>query len=171
MESGDRSDPRKAFLPILPRILFVDSLQRSVSSQAGSIWSMAANPSSTLLALGCEDGSVRILSLADDTLMHHRRFDRVKSRLLSIAWGPPVPRQSSRPVARSGGDDSSSEEDETDGWVDSWLVAGCSDSSLRKFDVASGRVLDRMATDKSRGERTLVWAIGVLGYVLSPSSE
>lgn len=135
-------------------------MQRSISSQGGSVWSMAANPSSTLLALGCEDGSVRIISLADNSLTPHRRLDRVKSRLLSIAWGPPVRKLVPR---REAGGESSSEEDEGNGWADSWIVAGCSDSSLRKFDVSSGRVLDRMTTDKARGERTLVWAIGVLG--------
>ncbi|KAF8499460.1 WD40-repeat-containing domain protein [Gautieria morchelliformis] len=132
---------------------------RSISSQGGSVWSMAANPSSTLLALGCEDGSVRIISLGDDSLTPHRRFDRVKSRLLCIAWGPPMKKI---PPRREAGEDSS-EEDEDDGWTDTWLVAGCSDSSLRKFDISSGRVLDRMTTDKARGERTLVWSIGVLG--------
>jgi U3 small nucleolar RNA-associated protein 4 len=56
----------------------------------------------------------------------------------------------------------SSDEDE-DEWQDSWIVAGCSDSSLRKWDVSSGRILDIMKTDKTRGERTLVWAVGVVG--------
>ncbi|KAF8592053.1 WD40 repeat-like protein [Ramaria rubella] len=135
---------------------------RSISSQAGSVWSMAANPASTLLALGCEDGSVRLLSLADDTLTHFRRFERVKARLLSIAWGPPVVRRPSR-LKTVPDDNSSPDEDEEDGWVDTWLVTGCSDSSVRKFDFGSGRVLDRMTTDKARGERTLVWTIGVLG--------
>ena len=58
--------------------------------------------------------------------------------------------------------DPPSSEDE-DEWQDSWIVAGCSDSSLRKWDVSSGRILDRMKTDKIRGERTLVWAVGVVG--------
>lgn len=61
---------------------------------------------------------------------------------------------------REGSDSSSEDEDE---WQDSWVVAGCSDSSLRKWDVSSGRILDRMRTDKIRGERTLVWAVGVVG--------
>lgn len=60
-------------------------------------------------------------------------------------------------------DESSDSDEEEDEWSDSWIVAGCSDSSLRKWDVASGRLQDRMATDKQRGERTLVWAVGVLG--------
>ncbi|EMD41715.1 hypothetical protein CERSUDRAFT_146940 [Gelatoporia subvermispora B] len=137
------------------------SIKRTVGSQGGSIWSISPNPASTLLALGCEDGSVRLLSLENDGLQHLRRLDRVKSRILSIAWGPPVPRQTSNKANDTAETDS--DDDDDDDWSDSWLVAGCSDSSLRKWDVGTGRVLDRMGTDKLRGERTLVWAVGVLG--------
>ncbi|KAH7921958.1 WD40 repeat-like protein [Leucogyrophana mollusca] len=154
-------------------------VRRTIGSQAGAIWSIAANPASTLLALGCEDGSVRLLSLVADTLSHHRRFDRIKSRLLSIAWGPPVPRQPkaqngdhSRKGGAGGDSDEDSDEDEEDDWSDSWLVTGGSDSSLRKWDVVTGRVVDRMGTDKVRGERTLVWTVGVLadGTIISGDS-
>lgn len=63
-------------------------------------------------------------------------------------------------------DDSDSDSDqEEEEWKDEWIVAGCSDSSLRKWDVSSGRVLEKMGTDKVRGERTLVWTVAVLGYV------
>ncbi|KAF8168321.1 WD40-repeat-containing domain protein [Crassisporium funariophilum] len=146
-------------------------IRRTISSQGGSIWSIAANPACTSLALGCEDGTVRILSIANDTLTHSRRFDRVKCRMLSIAWGPPVPRQPKpktkttlKAVAQAveASDESDSEEEE-DEWSDSWLVTGGSDSSLRKWDVTTGRVIERMGTDKMRGERTLVWTVGVLG--------
>lgn len=109
-----------------------------------------------MLALGCEDGTVRLLSIADDTLKHHKRFDRVKCRILSVAWGPPIPKENP----------SQDEEDEDDDeWVDTWLVTGCSDSSLRKWDASTGRMLDRMGTDKIRGERTLVWTVTTLGSV------
>ena len=133
--------------------------QRTVPSHGGSIWCIAPNPASTILALGCEDGVVRLLSLENDALTHLRRFDRVKSRILSLAWGPPTPRE--RKTAADEVD--SSDDDDEDEWSDSWIVAGCSDSSLRRWDVASGRVGERMGTDKQRGERTLVWAVGVLG--------
>lgn len=115
-----------------------------------------------MLALGCEDGAIRLLSVEYDQLTHVRRLDRVKSRILSIAWGPPIPKQSSStPV--DGENDSSDDEEDEDDWKDSWVVAGCSDSSVRKFDFATGRVGERMGTDKMRGERTLVWTVGVLG--------
>ncbi|KAI0768510.1 WD40 repeat-like protein [Trametes elegans] len=136
-------------------------IKRTISSQGGPIWSISPNPASTILALGCEDGSVRLVSLLYDELTHLRRLDRVKSRILSIAWGPPVPRQ--KRAAQAAAADSDSDDDDDDEWADTWVVTGCSDSSLRKLDFASGRALERMGTDKIRGERTLVWAVGVLG--------
>ncbi|KAI0961278.1 hypothetical protein AcV7_000422 [Taiwanofungus camphoratus] len=138
-------------------------VRRTISSQGGSIWSVCPNPASTLLALGCEDGSVRLLTLEHDTLTHLRRLDRVKSRILSIAWGPPVPRETAKDKKNDDAENSDDDDDDEDDWKDSWLVAGCSDSSLRKWDITTGRVLDRMGTDRIRGERTLVWAVGVLG--------
>lgn len=126
---------------------------------------MAVNPSNSQLALGCEDGCVRLIDVSGGELMHLRRFDRVKCRILSIAWGPPVP-----PVTgqKNKGDEESddSDEDDNDEWTDSWFVTGGSDSSLRKWDVKTGRVLDKMTTDKVRGERTLVWTVGALAYVV-----
>ncbi|KAG6866810.1 hypothetical protein C0991_008746 [Blastosporella zonata] len=136
-------------------------VRRTISSQGGSIWCMAANPASNLLALGCEDGTVRLLSLANDTLTHYRRFDRVKCRVLSIAWGPPVPQYPQK--GNSANIQDSDSDDDEDTWNDTWLVTGSSDSSIRKWDVSTGRVIDRMGTDKVRGERTLVWTVGVLG--------
>lgn len=131
---------------------------------------MAANAGSSLLALGCEDGTVRLLSLKNDTLSHYRRFDRVKCRVLSIAWGPPRPRQRTKTQSVPIGDSSDDDDDEED-WEDAWLVTGGSDSSIRKWDVKTGRVIDRMGTDKMRGERTLVWAVGVLGLVCQTSQR
>ncbi|KAI0286783.1 WD40 repeat-like protein [Russula aff. rugulosa BPL654] len=138
------------------------TIRRSLPSQGGSIWSIAANPTSTILALGCEDGSIHLLSLEFDTLQHLRRLDRSKSRILSLSWGPPSLQGSGERASNHHEEVDSSSEDE-DEWQDSWIVAGCSDSSLRKWDVSSGRILDRMKTDKIRGERTLVWAVGVIG--------
>lgn len=137
-------------------------LQRTINSQGGSIWSIAVNPASNMLALGCEDGSVRLVSILHNTLTHHRRFDKIKCRILSIAWGPAVSQGSHTKTASKNDEDTSSDEEDEDEWSDSWLVTGGSDSSLRKWDVATGRVLDRMGTDKLRGERTLVWTVGVL---------
>lgn len=122
------------------------------------------NPASTQLALGCEDGTVRLLSLEHDSLSHLRRFDRAKCRLLSIAWGPPVlPTMKPRPGATVDTGDSDDDDEDVE-WTDEWIVTGGSDSAIRKWDVKTGRVTDRMTTDKARGERTLVWTVATLGY-------
>lgn len=74
---------------------------------------------------------------------------------MSIAWGP----VKARDAMAIGGEEIADEGE----WEEDWIVTGCSDSSLRKWDVASGRVRERMAVDKIKGERTIVWAVGVLG--------
>ena len=136
------------------------TVRRSLSSQGGSIWSMAVNPASTKLAIGCEDGCIRIISLENDAFSMERKFEPIKARILSVAWGPPTQHQP-RKMDPAYAFDSDTDEDERK-WIDTWLVAGCSDSAVRKWDAATGRILDRMTTDRSRGDRTLVWAVGVL---------
>lgn len=121
---------------------------------------MAVNPSSTSLALGCEDGCVHLLSLEADSLEHHRRLDRVKCRILSVAWGPPVAPALLKQKLQKGHADEDNE-DEGD-WSDTWLVTGNSDSSIRKWDLATGRAVQKLSTDRTKGERTLVWAVGTL---------
>lgn len=120
---------------------------------------MACNPMSTTLALGCEDGTIRLVNIADDRLTHLRRFDKIKCRILSLAWGPPKLKPQTRQNQNVSSDSDSEEEEE---WEDSWIVTGGSDSALRKWDAKTGRVLEKMGADKVKGEQTLVWAVGVL---------
>ena len=153
-------DPRKPSPRLRPPP--TDPPQRSISSQGSTVWCIAANPASTLLALGCEDSSVRLLALADDALARHCRLDHLQARLLSITWGPPCrsAAMATLPWTTTGTRCSGP----TRG---SLRAPGCSLSSVHKFDVASGRVLERMTTHKARGERMLVWAAGMLGCVSS----
>lgn len=134
--------------------------KRAINSNGGAIWSVSANPKSTILALGCEDGSIQLLSTEHDGLSHLRKLGKVKSRLLSIAWGPPVPHKGRPPVETIPDSDDCSDDD---GWSDSWIVTGCADSSIRKWDFSTGKITNRLTTDKARGERTLVWSVCVLG--------
>jgi len=147
-----------------PEIL-TESTKRTINSTGGAIWSVSANPKSTILALGCEDGSIQLLSAEHDGLSHLRKLGKVGSRLLSIAWGPPISRGSRPSVGITPDSDDSSDDENDDEWLDGWLVTGCADSSIRKWDFSTGRITNRLTTDKTRGERTLVWAVSVLGCV------
>ncbi|KAG8681252.1 U3 small nucleolar RNA-associated protein, partial [Ceratobasidium sp. 395] len=132
------------------------ALQHTIPSQGGTIWSLAPNPAGDRLAIGCQDGAIRLLDISDPTRppVHLRRFDRLQTRFLTIAWAPPV---SSAPQG------SDSDESDEEDLVDTTLVTGCSDSCLRTWDVRTGRVVNRMAVERARGERTLVWSVAVLG--------
>lgn len=94
-----------------------------------------------------------------------------KVRALSLAWGPPVAPKSSKGKER---DDSPDPESKLPAHyvtpAETNLVAGCSNSTIRRFDVpASGSVVGiwrggpRMTLDRLKGEHTVVWAVAVLG--------
>lgn len=79
----------------------------------GAAWCMRAASSIALLAVGCEDGSVRLFTTEGGGLEYKRSFASTGSRVLSVAWG-----------AR-----------------DDVLLAGCADSLIHCFDAASGQGL------------------------------
>jgi len=47
-------------------------------SYGGPVWCMAANNAGTLLAIGCEDGCVRLFDLTDGDLSYKRSFEPQK---------------------------------------------------------------------------------------------
>ncbi|CDU23848.1 related to UTP4-U3 snoRNP protein [Sporisorium scitamineum] len=74
---------------------------RTLPSLAGAVWSMAPSATGRYLALGCEDGSVRIIDLENDRFEHLAstsgqdrkivpRFGKAKGKVISLCWGPPV---------------------------------------------------------------------------------
>ncbi|TIB33895.1 hypothetical protein E3P84_01988 [Wallemia ichthyophaga] len=113
-----------------------------LSSDGGAIWSMCSSPSTNSLALGCADGRIRLVDLQNNQLQVSRVLAHVPTRLLSIAW------------CRSSQDN----DEQKNGWV----VAGCSDSSLRVYNLENGRVNDRLSVDKTNHEHTLIWSVNVL---------
>lgn len=102
----------------LPAVIRKDStlsnVSRSIPSQGGSVWSMAASPLGKHLAIGCEDGIVRMIDIADGRfeLASYSRsslrgsdgvvrgnisqLDRAKARIVSLAWGPPQRREKTK---------------------------------------------------------------------------
>ncbi|KAI7865767.1 WD40-repeat-containing domain protein [Spinellus fusiger] len=108
--------------------------KKSVDSNGGAVWCLAVNNTGTRLAAACEDGCIRLFDIADDRLEYIRSFEAQKGRILSVAWSP----------------------------EDTFIVSGGSDSSLRTWNVATGRATQRMTVNKIKKEHTLVWSVVVL---------
>ncbi|KAF9173165.1 U3 small nucleolar RNA-associated protein [Mortierella sp. AD011] len=118
--------------------------KRSVDSHGGAVWCMATNHANAILAVGCEDGCVRLFDIADGELAFIRSFDKQKTRILSLAWSQD----------------------------DTVMVTGSANSSIYKWNVELGRVVSRMTVDRVSGEDTLVWSVKILsnGTVVSGDS-
>ncbi|KAI1294060.1 U3 small nucleolar RNA-associated protein [Mortierella claussenii] len=118
--------------------------KRSVDSHGGAVWCMATNHANTILAVGCEDGCVRLFDIANGELAFIRSFDKQKTRILSLTW---------------------SQDDKT-------MVTGSANSSIYKWNVEQGRVVSRMTVDRVSGEDTLVWSVKILsnGTIVSGDS-
>ncbi|KAM0786467.1 hypothetical protein ACM66B_001929 [Microbotryomycetes sp. NB124-2] len=150
------------------------------------IFALAASRSGASLAIGCEDSTIRILNVMDGELELVSRIEvggPGKARALSLAWGPLLPpisvSQSTKGKGKETDDESSSLPERFATPRDTFLVAGCSNSSIRKFDVpTSGSVAGvwrgshRLTVDQLRGEQTVVWATTVLqdGTIVSGDS-
>ena len=61
-------------------------------SYGGAAWCMSLHPREALLAVGCEDGAVRIFSYADGGLEYSKTFPTVGSRVLCVAYHPSQPK-------------------------------------------------------------------------------
>jgi len=130
--------------------------KQHLASNAGAIWSLAASPDNSTLALGCEDGTVMLVDVADGSLSYSRFLERHHSRILSLSWHP-------------------------NGNI---LVGGCADSTIRAWEVnhPHGRIIAQMKVEqlnkrrenvkKKRKLDTLVWAVKVAsdGTVVSGDS-
>lgn len=155
------------------------SATRTLSSLGGAIWSMAASPLGKYLAIGCEDGIVRLIDVSGDEFEHVHstrmqggdagdapRMTRVNSRILSLAWGPPrrvVRRAAQASAANRDSDSSDSDEDEDEEeWREGFLLGGLGNSTVAVWDVATGQLRSRLAVLKNRNEHTIVWSVAVL---------
>ncbi|KAG5456351.1 MAG: WD40-repeat-containing domain protein, partial [Olpidium bornovanus] len=119
--------------------------KKVIDSHGGAVWCVAASNDQKRLAIGCEDGRVRIFDVADGRLEYIKALDPHRGRVLSLAWDP----------------------------TDSYIVTGSAESTINKYDVESGRSVARMLVEKaSKSEHTIVWAIKVLadGTVVSGDS-
>lgn len=108
----------------------------------GAAWCLSVSPSGDQVAVGCENGTVRIFSIAGGTLKWSRNFDaQASGRILSVAWSP----------------------------CGAFLAAGTTKSSLSIYEAHSGRVkfscsLDSASIRDGQSGRVkvdaIVWSLG-----------
>ena len=106
----------------------------STDSHGGAVWSMAVNNDGTSLAIGCEDGHVRIFAITADGLEFAKTSEQHGGRIMALAWHP------------SG----------------KFVVSGSIKGEIRILDTQSGVAAQRMTLDTYRGEDTIVWDLLVL---------
>lgn len=159
---------------------------RTISSQGGSVWCMSPSPMGRYLAIGCEDGHVRIVDVQENRFellagsRSARRagdgsiqgiantLDRAKTRIVSLAWGPPKRKPSRRkPIvtaARHSASESDSEDDDDDEdqWEETYILGGTTHSSALIWNLSTGRVENKMLVDKSKNEQTIIWSVAIL---------
>ncbi|XP_023682827.2 U3 small nucleolar RNA-associated protein 4 homolog [Paramormyrops kingsleyae] len=106
----------------------------SVDAFGGPIWTVACNALGTHLAVGCEDGSVKLFEVLPEKIRFEKNLDRQKGRILSLSWHPSGTR----------------------------IVAGSLDV-INIFDVQSGHMMQRMLVDRgtvnSRTRECVVWSV------------
>ncbi|NXV46817.1 UTP4 protein, partial [Uria aalge] len=126
--------------------LFRLCVAHSVDGGGGPIWSMAANNSGTQLAIGCEDGSVKLFQVVPGGIQFGQNLNRQKGRILCLSWHP----------------------------SDTHIAAGSIDV-VRVFNVSSGQTVQRIMMNyrvhKVKRE-CIVWSIAFLssGTVVTSDS-
>uniref|UniRef100_A0A673ME53 U3 small nucleolar RNA-associated protein 4 homolog n=1 Tax=Sinocyclocheilus rhinocerous TaxID=307959 RepID=A0A673ME53_9TELE len=60
----------------------------TIDAYGGPIWTIAGNQQGTHLAVGCEDGTVKLFEVNEDNIQFERNLDRQKSRIVSLSWHP-----------------------------------------------------------------------------------
>ncbi|KAK5868088.1 hypothetical protein PBY51_012530 [Eleginops maclovinus] len=109
----------------------------TVEAYGGPIWSISGNSQGTLLAVGCEDGTVKMFEILEERIQFQRNLDRQKGRIVSLCWHP------------SG----------------TLIAAGMMDM-IKIFDAESGRATHRLLVERgvgaSKGREVVVWSIAFL---------
>ncbi|KAM6430021.1 U3 small nucleolar RNA-associated protein 4 homolog isoform 2-T2 [Liasis olivaceus] len=122
-------------------------VKSSLDAFGGPLWSLAADPPGARLAVGCEDGSVKLFQVLPDRIQFERQLDRQKERILSLSWHPSGTK----------------------------IVAG-SIGRFYVFDIKSGHVSRQILVERrlqgSPGPKCLVWDLAFLsdGTVVSVDS-
>ncbi|XP_067276363.1 U3 small nucleolar RNA-associated protein 4 homolog [Pseudorasbora parva] len=106
----------------------------TIDAYGGPIWAITGNQQGTHLAVGCEDGTVKLFEVNEDKIQYERNLDRQKGRITSLSWHP------------SG----------------SKIAAGMMDM-IHVFNVETGHSIHRMLADRGigvcRSKECVVWSV------------
>ncbi|XP_078365837.1 U3 small nucleolar RNA-associated protein 4 homolog isoform X1 [Oculina patagonica] len=106
----------------------------TVDSFGGPVWCLSVNCAKTYMAVGCEDGRVRLFEItADDGLLYSKSLDQQEGRVLCLSWHQ----------------------------NNNILVTGASDSTVRVYSITSGQCNLRITMDEFHSRSTLIWAIHI----------
>lgn len=109
----------------------------TMDAYGGPIWTISSNSQGTHLAVGCEDGTVKIFEVLEETIQFQRNLDRQKGRIISLSWHP------------SG----------------TQIAAGMMDM-IRVFDAETGHATHRLLVERgigaSKSKEVVVWSIAFL---------
>lgn len=105
----------------------------TVDSFGGAVWCLSANYEKTHLAVGCEDGRVRLFEITTHDLVYNKSLDQQEGRVLCLSWHP----------------------------NNNVLVTGASDSTVRVYNIKSGHCNLRITVEEFHSRNTLIWAIHI----------
>uniref|UniRef100_UPI003AB00574 U3 small nucleolar RNA-associated protein 4 homolog n=1 Tax=Centroberyx gerrardi TaxID=166262 RepID=UPI003AB00574 len=109
----------------------------TMEAYGGPIWAISSNSQGTHLAIGCEDGTVKMFEILEETIQFQRNLDRQKGRIISLSWHPSGTR----------------------------IAAGMMDM-IRVFDVESGHATHRLLVERgvgaSKSREVVVWCVAFL---------
>lgn len=106
----------------------------SVEAYGGPIWTVSGDSAGTMLAVGCEDGTVKMFEILDETIRFQRNLERQKGRIISLSWHP------------SGA-----------------LIAAGMIDMIRIFNAETGRATHRLLVERgagaSKSREVVVWSV------------
>uniref|UniRef100_A0A1A8MTH9 Cirrhosis, autosomal recessive 1A (Cirhin) n=3 Tax=Nothobranchius TaxID=28779 RepID=A0A1A8MTH9_9TELE len=112
--------------------------RNSMEAYGGPIWTISSNRQGTLLAAGCEDGTVKMFEVLEDRIQFQRNLSRQKGRIISLSWHP----------------------------TGSQIAAGMLDM-IKIFDAETGHATHRLLVERglqrtSNSQEVVVWSVAFL---------
>ncbi|KAI4904474.1 hypothetical protein NFI96_015128 [Prochilodus magdalenae] len=120
----------------------------TLDAYGGPIWAITSNKQGTHLAVGCEDGTVKLFEVCEHGIQFERNLAKQKGRIISLSWHPSGLK----------------------------IVAGMMDV-IRVFDVETGLSVHRLLVERgigtSRSQECVVWSVVYLsdGTIISGDSS